>query len=89
MFVRDCLRCYTSDYTVVEHKFRAYSGSSHGRERLVERLEKLHAAPRHQYEVDEPCAISTEELSAALQVMKAVCLMSSSLSHRWINMCHS
>lgn len=68
MFVRDCLRCYTADYTVVEHKYRAYSGSSHGRERLGERLEKLHAAPRHHYEVDEPCAISTEELTAALQV---------------------
>lgn len=53
---------------MVEHKYRAYSGSSHGRERLGERLEKLHAAPRHHYEVDEPCAISTEELTAALQV---------------------
>lgn len=63
MFVRECLRCYTADYTVVEYKFRAYSGSTCGRERLGERMEKLHAAPRHLYEVDaEPQSVSTEEL---------------------------
>ncbi|KAG6453982.1 hypothetical protein O3G_MSEX008455 [Manduca sexta] len=65
MFVRDCLRCYTSDYTVVEYKYRAYSGSSCGRERLAERLEKLQAGPRHQYEIDaEPHSTSTEELAS-------------------------
>ncbi|KPJ13246.1 Dedicator of cytokinesis protein 6 [Papilio machaon] len=57
MFVRDCIRCYTSDYTVVEYKYRMYSGSAGGRERLNERLERLLNAPPHYYEVDaEPCA---------------------------------
>ncbi|XP_063891201.1 dedicator of cytokinesis protein 7 [Helicoverpa armigera] len=64
MFVRDCIRCYTTDYTVVEYKHRAYSGSMCGRERLGERLERLHAGPRHQYEVDaEPSAASEEPQS--------------------------
>ncbi|XP_026325619.1 dedicator of cytokinesis protein 7 isoform X2 [Hyposmocoma kahamanoa] len=63
MFVRDCIRCYTSDYTVVEYKQRAYSGSSCGRERLAERLERLHAAPRQQYEVDaEPAVANADEM---------------------------
>ncbi|XP_013181338.1 PREDICTED: dedicator of cytokinesis protein 7 isoform X1 [Papilio xuthus] len=58
MFVRDCIRCYTSDYTVVEYKYRMYSGSAGGRERLAERLERLLSAPPHYYEVDaEPCAV--------------------------------
>ncbi|XP_068621586.1 dedicator of cytokinesis protein 7 [Battus philenor] len=57
MFVRDCIRCYTADYTVVEYKYRVYSGSAGGRERLAERLERLLTAPPHNYEVDaEPCA---------------------------------
>ncbi|KAM3959107.1 LOW QUALITY PROTEIN: dedicator of cytokinesis [Aphomia sociella] len=63
MFVRDCIRCYTQDYTVVEYKYRAYSASVCSRERISERLEKLQAAPRHQYEIDaEPTTTSTEEL---------------------------
>ncbi|XP_073967696.1 dedicator of cytokinesis protein 7-like [Choristoneura fumiferana] len=52
MFVRDCIRCYTSDYTVVEYKYRSHSGSTQCRERLAERLERLSAAPRQIYEVD-------------------------------------
>ncbi|XP_072936330.1 dedicator of cytokinesis protein 7 [Epargyreus clarus] len=65
MFVRDCISCYTADYTVVDYKYRAYSGSSCTRERLNERIERLLAAPPHQYEVDvEPHAVSTEELSS-------------------------
>ncbi|XP_059061813.1 dedicator of cytokinesis protein 7 [Achroia grisella] len=63
MFVRDCIRCYTQDYTVVEYKHRAYSASVFNRERINERLEKLQAGPRHQYEIDaEPPTVSTEEL---------------------------
>ncbi|XP_063618134.1 dedicator of cytokinesis protein 7 [Cydia splendana] len=53
MFVRDCIRTYTSDYTVVEHKHRQHSGSTLGRERLSARLERLATAPRQLYEVDE------------------------------------
>ncbi|XP_047987110.1 LOW QUALITY PROTEIN: dedicator of cytokinesis protein 7 [Leguminivora glycinivorella] len=53
MFVRDCIRTYTSDYTVVEHKHRQHSGSTLGRERLGARLERLATAPRQLYEVDE------------------------------------
>ncbi|XP_028174738.1 dedicator of cytokinesis protein 7-like [Ostrinia furnacalis] len=65
MFVRDCIRSYTSDYSVVEYKHRQYSGSSCGRERQSERLEKLAAGPRHHYEVDaDPVAVSTEELTS-------------------------
>ncbi|KAJ0181570.1 hypothetical protein K1T71_002292 [Dendrolimus kikuchii] len=65
MFVRECLRCYTSDYTVVECKHRVYSGSACGRERLGERIDKLHSGPRHLYEVDsETHAVSTEELAS-------------------------
>ncbi|CAB3248142.1 unnamed protein product [Arctia plantaginis] len=64
MFVRDCIRCYTTDYTVVEYKYRAYSGSTFGRERLGERLEKLHSGPRHTYEIDECHTASTEELAS-------------------------
>ncbi|XP_026738533.1 dedicator of cytokinesis protein 7 isoform X1 [Trichoplusia ni] len=63
MFVRDCIRTYTTDYTVVEYKHRQHSGSMCGRERLAERLERLHAAPRHQYEVDAELSTSTEELA--------------------------
>ncbi|XP_063839037.1 dedicator of cytokinesis protein 7 [Ostrinia nubilalis] len=59
MFVRDCIRSYTSDYSVVEYKHRQYSGSSCGRERQSERLEKLAAGPRHHYEVDaDPVAVT-------------------------------
>lgn len=63
MFVRDSIRCYTSDYTVVEYKQRAYSGSASGRERLAERLERLQTAPRQQYEVDaEPAVANADEM---------------------------
>ncbi|XP_052757856.1 dedicator of cytokinesis protein 7 [Galleria mellonella] len=63
MFVRDCIRCYTQDYTVVEYKYRMYSASVFNRDRISERLEKLQAAPRHQYEIDaDPPTVSTEEL---------------------------
>lgn len=63
MFVRDCIRCYTTDYTVVEYKYRAYSGSTCGRERLGERLERLQAGPRHQYEIDaEPSSIEEHQV---------------------------
>nr|XP_037877673.1 dedicator of cytokinesis protein 7 isoform X2 [Bombyx mori] len=61
MFVRDCLRCYTSDYSVVEYKYRAYSGSSCGRERLAERLEKLQTGPRHLYEIDADFLSTNDE----------------------------
>jgi hypothetical protein len=65
MFVRDCIRCYTSDYSVVEYKYRAYSGSSCGRERLAERLERLQNGPKHYYEIDaDPLIVSTEELTS-------------------------
>ncbi|RVE50344.1 hypothetical protein evm_005010 [Chilo suppressalis] len=65
MFVRDCIVCYTSDYTVVEYKHRAYSGSSCGRDRLSERLERLQAGPRHYFEIDaDPLVESTEELTS-------------------------
>lgn len=52
MFVRDCIRTYTSNYSVVEYAYRCYSGSVIGRERLLERLERVGAAPPQQYEVD-------------------------------------
>lgn len=66
MFVRDCIRCYTTDYTVVEYKYRAYSGSMCGRERLGERLERLHASPRHQYEIDaEHCCTEEHQVQSA------------------------
>lgn len=64
MFVRDCIRCYTSDYTVVEYKYRMYSGSASGRERLGERLDKLLAAPPHYYEIDAEQSTSMEELAS-------------------------
>lgn len=67
MFVRDCLRCYTSDYSVVEYKYRAYSGSSCGRERLAERLEKLQTGPRHLYEIDADF-LSTNDEALSQQV---------------------
>ncbi|GBP46865.1 Dedicator of cytokinesis protein 6 [Eumeta japonica] len=64
LFVRECVRCYTSNYTVVEYKYRQYSGSFCGRERVVSRQERLQTVPRHQYEVDiDPLTVSTEELS--------------------------
>ncbi|XP_013192989.1 dedicator of cytokinesis protein 7 [Amyelois transitella] len=65
MFVRDCIRCYTMDYTVVEYKYRHHSSSVFSRERLNERLEKLQAGPKHYYEIDsDPPNASTEELPA-------------------------
>lgn len=64
MFVRDCIRCYTSDYTVVEYKYRMYSGSASGRERLGERLDKLLPAPPHYYEIDAEQSTSMEELAS-------------------------
>ncbi|XP_041982163.1 dedicator of cytokinesis protein 7 isoform X2 [Aricia agestis] len=64
MFVRDCISSYTSDFTVVEYKYRAHSGSAIGRERLSERIEKLLSAPQHQYEVDAEQSTSTEELAS-------------------------
>ncbi|CAG9567548.1 unnamed protein product [Danaus chrysippus] len=63
MFVRDCIACYTADYTVVEHKYRMYSGSASGRERLAERLDKLLAGPQHYYEIDAEHSASMEELA--------------------------
>ncbi|XP_038219758.1 dedicator of cytokinesis protein 7 [Zerene cesonia] len=63
MFVRDCISCYTSDYTVVEYKYRTYSGSAYGRERLAERIERLLQAPPQVYEVDAEQSTSTEELA--------------------------
>ncbi|XP_026490440.2 dedicator of cytokinesis protein 7 isoform X1 [Vanessa tameamea] len=64
MFVRDCISCYTSDYTVVEYKYRAHSGSASGHERLSERLDKLLAAPAHSYEIDAEHSTSMEELAS-------------------------
>ncbi|CAH0726332.1 unnamed protein product, partial [Brenthis ino] len=64
MFVRDCIACYTSDYTVVEYKYRMYSGSANGREKLAERLDKLLAAPPQQYEIDAENSTSMEELAS-------------------------
>ncbi|XP_050362134.1 dedicator of cytokinesis protein 7 [Nymphalis io] len=64
MFVRDCISCYTSDYTVVEYKYRAHSGSASGHERLAERLDKLLAAPAHSYEIDAEQSTSMEELAS-------------------------
>ncbi|XP_045511771.1 dedicator of cytokinesis protein 7 [Colias croceus] len=64
MFVRDCVSCYTSDYTVVEYKYRSYSGSAYGRERLAERIERLLQAPPQVYEVDAEQSTSTEELAS-------------------------
>ncbi|KAI5632984.1 dedicator of cytokinesis protein 7 [Phthorimaea operculella] len=86
MFVRDCIRTYTSDYTVAEYKYRAYSGSMCGRERLSERLEKLQAVPRHHYEVDaEPNVIEEanqqfESQSQPSSGRQSVASMSSSSS---------
>lgn len=67
MFVRDCISCYTADYTVVEYKYRAYSGSAYGRERLAERLDKLLAAPPQHYEIDAEHSASMEELASQAQ----------------------
>ncbi|XP_039764432.1 dedicator of cytokinesis protein 7 isoform X2 [Pararge aegeria] len=67
MFVRDCISCYTSDYTVVEYKYRTHSGSASGRERLAERLEKLLAAPLQHYEIDAEHSTSMEELASQAQ----------------------
>ncbi|XP_022112324.2 dedicator of cytokinesis protein 7 [Pieris rapae] len=64
MFVRDCISCYTSDYTVAEYKYRNYSGSAYGRERLAERLDKLLLAPPQNYEVDAEHSTSMEELAS-------------------------
>lgn len=69
MFVRDCISCYISDYTVVEYKYRNYSGSAYGRERLAERLDRLLLAPPQNYEVDAENSTSMEEL-ASQQVKK-------------------
>ncbi|XP_050551818.1 dedicator of cytokinesis protein 7 isoform X1 [Spodoptera frugiperda] len=82
MFVRDCIRCYTTDYTVVEYKYRAYSGSTCGRERLGERLERLQAGPRHQYEIDaEPSSIEEHQSeSQPSSGRQSVASMSSSSS---------
>ncbi|XP_049870539.1 dedicator of cytokinesis protein 7 isoform X2 [Pectinophora gossypiella] len=86
MFVRDCIRTYTSDYTVVEYAHRQYSGSVCGRERLGERLDKLHAAPKHHYEVDaEPqlmdeLTTQTESQSQPSSGRQSVASMSSSSS---------
>ncbi|XP_064293051.1 dedicator of cytokinesis protein 7 isoform X3 [Plodia interpunctella] len=64
MFVRDCIRCYTQDYTVVEYKYRSYSASVFSREKMNERLEKLQAGPKHYYEIDsDPPTGSAEEAS--------------------------
>ena len=68
MFVRDCITCYTSDYTVVEYKYRMYSASASGRERLGERLDKLLAAPPHHYEIDTEFNSSSMEELASQQV---------------------
>ncbi|KAL4705062.1 hypothetical protein ACJJTC_004561 [Scirpophaga incertulas] len=65
LFVRDCIGCYTSDYSFVEYKFRAYSASSWTRERVAERLERLLAGPRHQYEVDaDPLILANDDLAS-------------------------
>lgn len=66
LYVRECIRCYTSNWIAAEYKFRQHSGSSYNRERLAERMEILQRIPRQQYEVDiDPMtmSISTEELT--------------------------
>ncbi|KAG7311828.1 hypothetical protein JYU34_002911 [Plutella xylostella] len=84
MFVRDCIRTYTSNYSVVEYAYRCYSGSVIGRERLLERLERVGAAPPQQYEVDmEPQQLQdlqTESQSQPSSGRQSVASMSSSSS---------
>ncbi|XP_050685080.1 dedicator of cytokinesis protein 7 isoform X2 [Leptidea sinapis] len=64
MFVRDCISCYTSDYTVVEYKYRCYSGSTYNRDKLADRIDRLLVAPPQQYEIDAEFSVSTEELAS-------------------------
>ncbi|XP_046985251.1 dedicator of cytokinesis protein 7 [Schistocerca americana] len=61
--VRDCVRCYTSDYIFVKHNYRQYSSSCSIRDRCGERLSVVQGIPHQEFEIDyeEPTTSSTPD----------------------------
>ena len=49
--VRDCVRCYTSPWLVVQHRYQEYSSGSLARQSTT-RLNALASTPRQEFEID-------------------------------------
>lgn len=49
--VRDCVRCYTSPWLVVQHRYQEFSSGSLARQ-SVTRLNALASTPRQEFEID-------------------------------------
>ncbi len=49
--VRDCVRCYTSPWLVVQHRYQEYSSGSIARQ-SASRLNALASTPRQEFEID-------------------------------------
>ncbi|XP_064626372.1 dedicator of cytokinesis protein 7-like isoform X5 [Lineus longissimus] len=50
--VRDCIQCYTSDYTIVNRRYQIYSSSYGGKDRQDEKNAVLKSIPRQEFEID-------------------------------------
>ncbi|XP_046442972.1 dedicator of cytokinesis protein 7-like isoform X3 [Daphnia pulex] len=50
--VRDCVRCYTSPWLVVQHRYQDFSSGSLARQ-SASRLNALAATPRQEFEIDD------------------------------------
>ena len=49
--VRDCVRCYTSPWLVVQHRYQDYSSGNLARQSAT-RLNALASIPRQEFEID-------------------------------------
>lgn len=49
--MRDCVRCYTSPWLVVQHRYQEYSSGNLARQSST-RLNALASTPRQEYEID-------------------------------------
>lgn len=50
--VRDCVRCYTSPWLVVQHRYQDFSSGSLARQ-SASRLNALASTPRQEFEIDD------------------------------------
>lgn len=74
--VRDCVRCYTSPWLVVQHRYQEYSSGSLARHSAT-RLNALASIPRQEFEIDGENDISvTIEIESTVidPVSTKVCL---------------
>jgi len=64
---RDCVRCYTSDWVVVQRRYQHLSSSCFLRDRELQRSALLHGTPRQEFEVDTDDFSSTQTLRSISQ----------------------